>query len=131
MDPYISRVCSTGYDYVASICSFYEKTTDIIEFLTALGSVIKEDWPKIAETKTRIYRNLFKTVIIDKFKVHYPPFSNIYQVQSLVGRDLQQIEQNLLQHLPNVSTAPLPLFEKRTGKFDALLGVGISSGLQE
>ena len=89
---------------------------------------MKEDWPRIC-TNTQLYRQLFKSVVIDIFKViSFLTKKKLFQ--ALIGRDLRAAEQKLLESLPNISTAPISLFEKRTGKFDALLGVGISNGLQ-
>ncbi|VDL74193.1 unnamed protein product [Nippostrongylus brasiliensis] len=48
----------------------------------------------------------------------------------IISNGLREHENRLITQLKTINTAPLPLFEKTSNKFDPLTGVGISSALQ-
>ncbi|CAI4230250.1 unnamed protein product [Auanema sp. JU1783] len=114
---WVDSVCALSHETVSVICGFYEKSEDIIEFLQAISTVFRENWPRVI-TNSTLYQNFFQTALLNKF-------------QALMERDLSNLEQEFLNKLSLISLAPHPLFEKRAGKFDSLLGVGISRGLYD
>ncbi|WKX88946.1 hypothetical protein Q1695_008525 [Nippostrongylus brasiliensis] len=113
---WISVVCKFAREPVMSICDFYEKADDIIELLTALGGVLRTDWPRIG-SYSDVYKSLFGEVLFEKFT-------------GIISSGLREHENRLITQLKTINTAPLPLFEKTSNKFDPLTGVGISSALQ-
>lgn len=56
--------------------------------------------------------------------------ANTEKFQGIISRDLHDLEEHLIKQLKSVDTAPPPLFEKTSNKFDPLTGVGVSSALQ-
>ncbi|XGW21419.1 hypothetical protein V3C99_004407 [Haemonchus contortus] len=114
---WVNDVCGFAREPVMSICEFYEKADDIIEFLNAISGVLGSRWPRMIPCST-VYQNLFGDVLFRKFT-------------GIISRDLQDLENQLIQQLKSINTAPPPLFEKTSNKFDPLTGVGISSALQE
>ncbi|CAJ0592909.1 unnamed protein product [Cylicocyclus nassatus] len=114
---WISRVCDFAREPVTSICEFYEKAGDIIEFLQALSGVLRADWPRIS-SYSNVYQNLFGDILFKKFT-------------SIIARDLRDLEEKLTSQLKTINLAPPPLFEKTSNKFDNLIGVGISPALEK
>ncbi|KAL6731158.1 hypothetical protein Aduo_002060 [Ancylostoma duodenale] len=113
---WIGRVCSFAREPVVSICDFYEKAGDIIEFLHALSGILRTDWPRISSYST-VYQHLFGDILFKKFT-------------GIISHDLCELEKRLISQLKSINLEPSPLFEKTSKKFDALIGVGISPALE-
>ncbi|KAK5985378.1 hypothetical protein GCK32_002620 [Trichostrongylus colubriformis] len=113
---YHYSVCGFAREPVMSICEFYDKADDIIEFLHAISGVLRSDWSRMIPYTT-VYQGLFGDVLFRKFT-------------GIISRDLRNLEDQLIEQLRSIDTAPPPLFEKSSNKFDSLTGVGISSALQ-
>ncbi|KAK6729343.1 hypothetical protein RB195_006412 [Necator americanus] len=113
---WISQVCSFTREHVISICEFYEKASDIIEFLNALSGILRVDWPRVSSYST-IYQNLFGDIVFEKFT-------------NIISRDLCALEKRFTSMLKSINLAPSPMFEKTSNKFDPLVGMGISSTLE-
>ncbi|ETN81878.1 hypothetical protein NECAME_00228 [Necator americanus] len=112
----MGRVCSFTREHVISICEFYEKASDIIEFLNALSGILRVDWPRVSSYST-IYQNLFGDIVFEKFT-------------NIISRDLCALEKRFTSMLKSINLAPSPMFEKTSNKFDPLVGMGISSTLE-
>ncbi|KAJ1346310.1 hypothetical protein KIN20_001068 [Parelaphostrongylus tenuis] len=111
------RVCDVVRELMVSICEFYTKASDMIEFINALSEVLSKDCPRISCFST-VYKNLYGDVLFKKF-------------MSIISSDLRELENRLTSQLKSVNTAPPPLFEKSSNKFHPLTGSGISSALEE
>ncbi|KAK6057912.1 hypothetical protein COOONC_04530 [Cooperia oncophora] len=114
---WINDVCNFAREPVMSICEFYDKADDIIEFLHAICGVLRTGWPRMIPYST-VYQDLFGNVLFKKFT-------------GIISRDLRNLEEQLIKQLKSINTAPPPLFEKTSNKFDPLMGIGISAALQE
>ncbi|VDM68677.1 unnamed protein product [Strongylus vulgaris] len=51
--------------------------------------------------------------------------------ESIIARDLRNLENKLTSQLETINLASPPLFEKTSNKFDTLIGVGISPALEK
>uniref|UniRef100_A0A1I7WVR2 SH3 domain-containing protein n=1 Tax=Heterorhabditis bacteriophora TaxID=37862 RepID=A0A1I7WVR2_HETBA len=114
---WVEEVCSLARDSISIVCEFYDKAQDVIEFLHALNGILCSGWPRIS-TYSIVYEKLFGDTLIKKFN-------------AIIARDLNILQEELVGKLSSISTTPQELFEKRSSKFDSLVGVGISSGLKD
>uniref|UniRef100_A0A915EHJ2 Conserved oligomeric Golgi complex subunit 1 n=1 Tax=Ditylenchus dipsaci TaxID=166011 RepID=A0A915EHJ2_9BILA len=114
---WVEKMCSMAIDRVRALCDHFEQTQEVVEFVAAINQIFKSDWPSIASNLS-IYQRLFGNSLSDRFHV-------------LIHKELSLLENGLLVQLPQVNSNPMPLFQKRAVKFDALLASGVSHELND
>jgi hypothetical protein len=114
---WMNETCAMANDRIKAMCDFFERTDQMVEFVLAVNEILKSDWPNIAQPSS-VYQKLFGSSLLNRFSV-------------LMNHELSVVHTDLLGKLADVHCNPLPLFHKRTIKFDALLATGVSQELHE
>ncbi|KAI1730755.1 vps51/Vps67 domain-containing protein [Ditylenchus destructor] len=113
---WVDKMCSLSSERVRAMCDF-ENSQQLVEFVAAISQLFRSDWPSIASNLS-IYQRLFGNSIADRFRF-------------LIDKELSTLEINLISEVTKVNCNPMPLFQKRAVKFDALLASGVSHELNE
>lgn len=112
-------------DRVRAMCAHFHQPQEIVDFVAAITHLLFRsgggEWPSgaaMASATASVYRRLFADSLLARFR-------------ALIDEKLCELERALLEKIVTINCTPMPLFQKRTVKFDALLASGISHELKE
>ena len=115
--PIIFRLCETVESRIKSMCDFFERTSEMVEFITVVNGIFSSEWPAV-QSNAAVYQKLFGNSLINRYKI-------------LIELELKNIEKQLIEEAGSTNANPPPLFQKRGARFDGLLASGVSKDMHE